>query len=253
MGKFIDETGNIYGRLTVIERAGKDKNRQTIWRCICSCGNEKNVTGNNLHSGRSKSCGCQKDQVIDETGNRYGRLTVIKRAENDKRGRALWLCSCFCGNTAIVLGSSLRKGYTNSCGCLQIEIISQKVIPESEYEIRKKERNYRKTKEYKKMKAQIWQECGHICQICAKHLDKNAGQKANGGHVAHLASLKSLNYDMELYHRRENLTLLCPKCHHRLDDLKGEKPRRGPHKGAKDSVWWWERNENLDGSKCTKQ
>lgn len=31
-------------------------------------------------------------KVIDETGKRYGRLLVLKRAENDKFGRTQWLC-----------------------------------------------------------------------------------------------------------------------------------------------------------------
>lgn len=56
-------------------------------------------------------------KVIDETGNRYGILTVIRRVENDKNGKARWLCKCDCGNEIEVVGSMLRKGNTKSCGC----------------------------------------------------------------------------------------------------------------------------------------
>jgi hypothetical protein len=192
-------------------------------------------------------------KFIDETGNIYGKLTVIKQTGKDKHGHSLWLCSCSCGNEKIVRVDHLRRGEIASCGCFNKEISSQKVVPEEEHEIRKKERNYRCTKEYKKMKERVWEECGHICQICAKHLDKNVGNKADGGQIAHLASLKSLNYDMELYHRRENLTLLCLKCHRRLDGLKGERPNEGSNKHVKDPVWWWERGENLNGLKRTEQ
>lgn len=50
-------------------------------------------------------------------GMRFGRLTVIERAENSKNGTARWLCKCDCGNTTIVNGNKLRTGNTTSCGC----------------------------------------------------------------------------------------------------------------------------------------
>ena len=57
----------------------------------------------------------------NEIGNTYGYLTVIARAENNKDGRAQWLCKCKCGNEVIVLGKHLRSGNTKSCGCYQKE------------------------------------------------------------------------------------------------------------------------------------
>lgn len=60
-------------------------------------------------------------KVIDEVGNKHNRLTVIGRTNNDKNGRACWLCKCNCGNTIVVAGISLRIGNTRSCGCLQQE------------------------------------------------------------------------------------------------------------------------------------
>lgn len=58
-----------------------------------------------------------KNVLIDETGNRYGRLTVVSRAENTKHGLARWNCVCDCGNTTVVIGNHLRNGNTVSCGC----------------------------------------------------------------------------------------------------------------------------------------
>lgn len=59
----------------------------------------------------------------DETNKRYGRLTVIEQAlppEHVKaKDSAYWLCRCDCGNTTVVIGSSLRDGNTTSCGCRQ--------------------------------------------------------------------------------------------------------------------------------------
>ncbi len=61
MGKFIDLTGQRFGRLTVLERAGTTgtpKSRKVTWRCKCDCGAFTVVTGDCLKSGNTKSCGC---------------------------------------------------------------------------------------------------------------------------------------------------------------------------------------------------
>lgn len=59
--------------------------------------------------------------LIDMTGKKYGRLTVIRRATEVQKKCVLWLCRCDCGKISIVLGTNLRKGTTQSCGCLQRE------------------------------------------------------------------------------------------------------------------------------------
>ena len=59
--------------------------------------------------------------VKNEAGNKYGRLTVLERVENNYRGDAQWLCVCDCGNEIITRGIDLRSGHTKSCGCLQKE------------------------------------------------------------------------------------------------------------------------------------
>ena len=55
---------------------------------------------------------------------RFGRLTVIERAEDyvelSGRHRARWLCHCDCGNETIVINNNLtKKNGTKSCGCLR--------------------------------------------------------------------------------------------------------------------------------------
>lgn len=59
---------------------------------------------------------------IDLTNQKFGRLTVVRRAKNAKNGHALWNCRCDCGNISIVDGVDLRAGNSQSCGCLQKEI-----------------------------------------------------------------------------------------------------------------------------------
>lgn len=61
-------------------------------------------------------------QFIDLTGKRFGRLTVIKRAENDNRRKSMWICQCDCGKTLTVRGDHLKSGWhTQSCGCMGLE------------------------------------------------------------------------------------------------------------------------------------
>lgn len=55
-------------------------------------------------------------KLIDETGHRYGALTVIE-VTKDKNNRTAWRCICDCGNYTIVRGPDLRKGNITSCGC----------------------------------------------------------------------------------------------------------------------------------------
>ena len=60
-------------------------------------------------------------RLIDLTGQRFGRLTVIRRAEDyispKGHARAQWLCQCSCGNKTVVIGNDLRRQRTKSCGC----------------------------------------------------------------------------------------------------------------------------------------
>lgn len=63
--------------------------------------------------------------VKDLTGQRFGRLTVIRREGSDKRGNAVWLCRCDCGNETVVDGWSLRCGNTKSCICLKYEVVKE--------------------------------------------------------------------------------------------------------------------------------
>ena len=132
IGKAEDLRGQKFGRLTVLYRVEKpDSYGENIygafWKCRCDCGNEIIVYANSLKSGRIISCGCAhkefmielgKSSVIDLTGQKYGKLTVIKRIDNSISNRVSWLCKCDCGNETIVDSNALRSGNTKSCGCL---------------------------------------------------------------------------------------------------------------------------------------
>ncbi len=63
--------------------------------------------------------------MINLIGKIFGRLKVLERAENDKHGKARWLCLCGCGNQKIICSNNLIRGDTKSCGCLHKEIITK--------------------------------------------------------------------------------------------------------------------------------
>jgi len=58
--------GQKFGRLTVVEFAGVNKNQRTMWRCLCDCGRERIVMGYKLVSGHTTSCGCLRNEHLSE-------------------------------------------------------------------------------------------------------------------------------------------------------------------------------------------
>ena len=60
-------------------------------------------------------------KFIDRTGQKFGRLTLIERVENNKFNQVQWKCRCDCGKEVIVKAYSLTTGQTKSCGCLKKE------------------------------------------------------------------------------------------------------------------------------------
>lgn len=58
MGVFIDITGQRFINLTVISFSHFNKNRHSVWHCLCSCGKKCLLPKHSLISGRTRSCGC---------------------------------------------------------------------------------------------------------------------------------------------------------------------------------------------------
>ena len=66
----------------------------------------------------------------DLTGQRFNRLTVIKRDLSKPSGhqhKAFWICECDCGNIVSVEGYNLTSKMTQSCGCLRLERLREKI------------------------------------------------------------------------------------------------------------------------------
>ena len=125
-----------FGRLTVIEKTDRRiSNGCIVWRCKCDCGNICEVSSLNLRKGNTKSCGClgteQRSKAMKKTqkiiaerrienlvGQKFGKLTVLRRCFDDTNKRVSWHCICECGKECDVVAHRLKDGTTKSCGCL---------------------------------------------------------------------------------------------------------------------------------------
>jgi hypothetical protein len=81
-------------------------------------------------------------KLISLVGQKFGRLTVLKRSEITRSSGALWECECECGGTAIADSLKLRTGHTRSCGCLKVE-----ARPNLQHGLANKSSTYRSWKE----------------------------------------------------------------------------------------------------------
>jgi len=125
-----DLSGQRFGRLVAIRPTEQRKRGFVVWECKCDCGNTAYVVGSKLTYGNTRSCGCLRKEdaakrssknIMDLTGQRFGRLIAVRPTEERKRGFIIWECQCDCGNIAYVIGSSLTHGKRKSCGCLRKE------------------------------------------------------------------------------------------------------------------------------------
>jgi len=64
-------------------------------------------------------------QLIDLTGQRFGRLTALEKVRKPHDTRAYWRCKCDCGNETVSSGRDLRNGIAKSCGCYARELNSK--------------------------------------------------------------------------------------------------------------------------------
>lgn len=125
--KYLGLNHNRITTLVSYKRSNDHKNRFLYY--ICLCGKVQIGQSRDIISEITKSCGCANRENTsiqrkkDFTGQRFGRLTVLREAGKDNFGQILWECECSCKdkNRIIVPGYRLFWGHTKSCGCLQKE------------------------------------------------------------------------------------------------------------------------------------
>ena len=123
MGKTNDLTGQKFGLLTVIERAGRTKWRTPIWLCKCDCGNYTKVLSSNLVSNSTKSCGCLRKNQLKTHGLAYTGLYPIWIAMKDRcfncnnreyycyGGRGITVCDEWKDNFQVFYEWANKNGY----------------------------------------------------------------------------------------------------------------------------------------------
>lgn len=62
-------------------------------------------------------------KAIDITGQKFSRLTAIKRVGTNNDGRPVWLFLCDCGNEHTVNSKDVRYGHSKSCGCYASDML----------------------------------------------------------------------------------------------------------------------------------
>jgi hypothetical protein len=86
MPKFVDLTGKIVGRLTVINRVENNRHKQIVWLCECSCGNTTKVVSSRLNKQKTLSCGCYRmEQCINAV-----KISNTKHGMRGTREYASW-------------------------------------------------------------------------------------------------------------------------------------------------------------------
>lgn len=213
--------GQKFNRLTVISVDRVEKHtdvsgtKQTVkfYNCKCDCGNLTIVRQSGVKT--TKSCGCQqtlsnKERRTDITGEKFGRLTVEKLDEATGK----WICSCECGGESLSKLSSLRRGESQSCGCLQKEKASISIS--NQHKEKRRSRGLPEDvpmatqyalerQEFKPLSSAIMKRDFFTCAWCS--------QKAGELHVHHLETWMS---SPELRFTKSNLVTLCVSCHKKV-------------------------------------
>jgi hypothetical protein len=120
--RFKDETGNTYGRLTVLRFEGMQKG-QPYFVCRCDCGKEVSVRGANLRSGNTTSCGCSRKKFEKRHRGKmvlkvFGHVLVLGKAD-PTLPKTEWVTICtFCNRFCVITERKLRTGKALFCKCL---------------------------------------------------------------------------------------------------------------------------------------
>ena len=228
MGRAINDLkGKRFGMLLVLEK-DEEKTKEygrAYWVCQCDCGTIKSVRGN--HLGKSVvSCGCKKHTHKDLTGQRFGRLVVVSKNEevSEQKKSLHWNCKCDCGNEKIIWGSDLKRGKTQSCGCLNNELSKErmeeylrthkgKLSPNYKQELTDEERELkRNTDGYDEWRKDVKEKANYTCDCCGKR-----GGNLHSHHLYSYSIYKDLRTDIH------NGVCLCEHCHKKFHKLYGNR------------------------------
>lgn len=135
MPNYKDETGNKYGKLTVLYKIDNPQKNGAMWHCQCECGNYRDVLGKKLRSGEAKECNkCATSHFKGEdlTGQKFNKLTVLNEHKY-KNKKTYWKCRCDCGKEVWVWNGNLKNGEVKSCGCLQQDLTPKQDLTKQQF------------------------------------------------------------------------------------------------------------------------
>lgn len=126
--KELVKPGEVYGRLTTIERIPTGKHSK--WKCVCICGNETIVFQSALLRGTTQSCGCLANELASERSKTHGKSRTriygiwgnIKRrctkennpAYKDYGGRGIKMCKEWMNSFETFYEWAISNGYDKS-------------------------------------------------------------------------------------------------------------------------------------------
>jgi len=120
--KYLQNSWNKYGeknfKFEIIEIVNNVKQlliREKWWIDNTNCYNRK--IGFNISVDPAAP---QTGNFNDLTGQKFGKLTVVKPNGKNQWGNYRWLCRCYCGKEKIISSTNLISGNTKSCGCLYV-------------------------------------------------------------------------------------------------------------------------------------
>lgn len=121
VGKSADLRDQTFGDFQTLYRTinpGSNKSGHAYWVCRCQlCKSYVVKSANSLKRGKNL-CSCRNDL----TGKRFGRWNVLYLVEDRTKKRGfIYHCKCDCGAEKDVPAETLRRGESQSCGCLQKE------------------------------------------------------------------------------------------------------------------------------------
>jgi hypothetical protein len=121
------KSGERHGRWTAVSDGFYEDFVQFV-DCVCDCGTRRVLKAGSLRQAKRPSCGCQRRDSIAKkcrkpvaAGDRFGRLVVTGSPVYAGGSYPLVPCICDCGESCMKPQKCLRRGTTQSCGCLQRE------------------------------------------------------------------------------------------------------------------------------------
>ena len=150
--------------------------------------------------------------ALNLVGRRFGRLVVLSRAGTKYR-KSVWKCRCDCGSEKDILGQSLVRGSTSSCGCLHKEIWHGIIYnPDITDEDRELAVNRDLDPRNAEWRRNVYERDGYMCRVC--------GDDRGGNLVAHHKDAyhwcKQGRYDVD------NGVTACETCHNEFHRLYGK-------------------------------